>query len=375
MKSLHLLNCYLNLSEVFIWYYLKGLRNFEPLILAAEWNNPDAFPLKNGEMLSSRPVKSRFASFLARLRGRFAPFDYSPCNQELEKYSIDIVHAHYGYRAVVAMEFMEKLRLPFITTFYGYDLSQKKYLKRAMEGYKKLFLKGDAFLIEGPAMREKLCRMGCPWNEIHIQRIAICPQRYAYKHRSWDGNRPVKFLFIGRLTEKKGLLTALQALQKIKGSFEWDFTIIGDGPQRKKVEAFIRENSLQEQVEMVGSVSSDALPDYLSSHDVMIQPSRAASDGDSEGGAPTVLLEAQASGMPIVSTMHDDIPNIVKEGENALLSEERDEEDLYRNIVKMVENHKEWPRMADIGFAHIKEKHDVSKEVLELEKKYFSLLS
>jgi colanic acid/amylovoran biosynthesis glycosyltransferase len=369
------MNRYLGISEVFIWYYLKNLQKFRPLVLAAERDNLDQFPLDNGELFTCRPHKSLFFSMVARIMGRYASVDYSPCYGELEQHSIDLIHAHYGYRALVSMNLAARMNCPFITSFYGFDLSHKKYLQRALDGYQALFKRGAAFFVEGPCMREKIYRLGCPWDKIHIQRIAIESRNYTFNHRSWDEERPVKFLFVGRFVEKKGLLDALMALHKIKGAFKWAFTVVGDGPQRKEVERLICDYTLEHCVTLTGYASPHSLPDYFANHDILLQPSRIASDGDSEGGAPTVLLEAQASGMPIVSTLHDDIPNVVREGRNALLSEEGNIEGVYNNLMKMVENHKTWPRMADMGLAHVLENHDISKEVEVLEKKYFSLLS
>jgi colanic acid/amylovoran biosynthesis glycosyltransferase len=375
LNCLHLLNTYLGISETFIWNYLNSYRRFKPLIIAAKTDNLEHFPLTAGRLLPCSPVKRRLADLMAHLKRSYAQVNYRACYPELEKQPIDIAHAHYGYRAMVSLHLIEKLNCPLVTSFYGYDLSRRGYLKRAIKGYKELFKKGDAFLVEGPCMREKLARLGCPWDKIHIQRISIHPKKYAYHTRIWDGNRPVKFLFIGRLVEKKGLLVALRAFTEMRAMFDWQFTIIGDGPLRGLAERYIREQRLENRVRLTGFVTHEVMLDHLSSHDILIQPSHKGSDGDSEGGAPTVLLEAQASGMPILSTLHDDIPNVVGEGINAYLSEETDVNGLTGYILRMVENHAQWPKMAEAGLKNVLNNHDVEKEVNALEKKYFSLLS
>jgi colanic acid/amylovoran biosynthesis glycosyltransferase len=102
----------------------------------------------------------------------------------------------------------------------------------------------------------------------------------------------------------------------------------------------------------------------LASARVLIHPSATAADGDSEGGAPTILLEAQAIGTPIVSTRHADIPYIAPEGPGVYLSDEHDIDGLARDLVAAVESGKR-----SIG-AHLKSRHDVSSAIASLESHY-----
>ncbi|MBF0431249.1 MAG: glycosyltransferase [Fibrobacteria bacterium] len=377
LTALHLLNRYLGLSETFVWNMLTGMKKFRPLVLAAEYENVDTFPLPEGKILSCSPTKRRLADLTSRFRNSYAEVDYQNCMQSLHAQKFELIHAHYGYRALVSLGLAQSLKKPLITNFYGYDLSHKKYLKRAMHGYKKLFAQGAGFFVEGPVMRDKLVKLGCSWDKIFIQRIAIYPGQYTYNPRFWDGKRPIRFLFVGRFVDKKGLLTALSALEGLeKGNngIDWDLTIIGDGPQRKKVEQMISSLHMKQRVHLCGYVNPLDLKSYYASHDILLQPSQTALDGDCEGGAPTVLLEAQASGMPIIASWHDDIPNVVLDGKNAFLSEERDIEGLRKNILKMVSCHGDWPAMSKIGHDFILANHDVSVEIPEMEKQYFSFL-
>jgi colanic acid/amylovoran biosynthesis glycosyltransferase len=100
-----------------------------------------------------------------------------------------------------------------------------------------------------------------------------------------------------------------------------------------------------------------------------------AQDGDSEGGAPTVILEAQAAGMPVIATNHADIPNIVVPGQSALLSNERDVEGLVKNIAHLLDHPEQWEIMGKEGRAFVEKFHDIKKEAEALEQKYRSLLT
>jgi colanic acid/amylovoran biosynthesis glycosyltransferase len=113
----------------------------------------------------------------------------------------------------------------------------------------------------------------------------------------------------------------------------------------------------------------------MSLADIFIHPSVTSESGDSEGGAPTVILEAQAMGLPVVSTTHADIPNIVQPQKSALLSRERDLPGLVSNILSILENQDQWAAMGEAGRAFVEQYHDIKKEVVSLEQKYSALLT
>lgn len=293
--------------------------------------------------------------------------------KELSQYSVEIIHAHYGYRSIVSRPLIKHLNKPLITNFYGYDVSNKKFLERAYSAYQKLFKEGAAFIVEGPYMKKKLIALGCPIDKIHLHPICIDPNRYLYRHRTWDGKRKIKFLFVGRFVEKKGLLFALKALKKIEMAFPWEFNIIGDGPQMEAAKTYAKDYLPTDSIHFLGLVNPKTLPQYYDENDILIQPSQIASNGDSEGGAPTVLLEAQASGMLILSTFHNDIPFVLSLQHQKYLSPEKDVHHLTKQIFHLVESYKTWSEIAISGLQQINQQHNISVQTKVLEKLYNDL--
>jgi len=106
---------------------------------------------------------------------------------------------------------------------------------------------------------------------------------------------------------------------------------------------------------------------------IYVQPSRTAPDGDSEGGAPTALLEAQASGLPVVATRHADIPYVVREHDTALLSGEGDAAGLAANIVTLARDPSRWGPMGRAGRAFVEQHHDIGRLAKDLEVFYATL--
>jgi glycosyltransferase involved in cell wall biosynthesis len=105
-------------------------------------------------------------------------------------------------------------------------------------------------------------------------------------------------------------------------------------------------------VELRGFVAHDELAHVWSQVHALVQPSRFGVDGDTEGGHPTVILEAQAHGVPVLASTHADIPMVVEHGRSGLLSPEGDAEALGRHIVQIDRDRASIARMGRAGHAH-----------------------
>jgi len=376
-QVLHLLNTYLNPTETFIWQYLRQAQKFLPVILADKLDHPEKFPLKHAEFLPLVAKRPAFRRVLAGLQGRYAQVQYVGIEAALKNRNLAVVHVHNGYRACVTRDLLLKLKCPFIINFYGYDVSNAKMLKRAKGDYEHLFKHAAGLVVEGPAMRRRLLNLGAPEAKIRLQPLAINPEEYSFRERKWVSGDGISLLFVGRLVEKKGLQYGLEALAKIRkliGIPEIRLTVVGDGPLMANLRKQCELLGLNEAVDFVGFQNLEQMRALMQSHDLLLAPSCTAADGDGEGGAPTVLIEAAACGMPILSTTHDDIPFITLSGESALRSGERDSEQLAENLVALIKNPAAWAQMGRKGRAHIMKQHDIRKQAVALEQYYEQLV-
>lgn len=369
-SSLHLLDSYLPRTETFIWQALRKLRRFPPLVLADRYENPDAFPLPQGEFLHASPFRPLWSRLAARASGGFAPVRYPGGADLLRGRDVAVCHAHKGFRALVTRDFARESGIPLLVNFYGSDVSQRPFLRRAARGYREVFARARFLLVEGPAMRQRLVALGAPDEKIRIQRIAIDPADYPFHERSWDGNRMVHILFVGRLVEKKGLEIGLRALADPRIDFPWRLTVIGDGLLRPRLAALAERLGIADRVDFDGWRTPEQMRAALVAHDLLLQPSCTAPDGDSEGGAPTVILEAQACGLPVISTTHDDIPYVTVPGESAWLSPEGDVAALAYALRRAAEEADRWGLAGRVGRNKITADHDIHREVPALEDLY-----
>ena len=121
-------------------------------------------------------------------------------------------------------------------------------------------------------------------------------------------------------------------------------------------------------------VPYDRLLDAMSRHHIFLSPSRTAADGDSEGGAPVSIIEAAASGMPVVSTTHCDIPQAVDDGRTGLLAPEGDQDALEARLWEMVDDPDRWPAMGAAAARLARERFDMRRCAAQLVDRYRGLL-
>jgi colanic acid/amylovoran biosynthesis glycosyltransferase len=221
-------------------------------------------------------------------------------------------------------------------------------------------------------MARQLVALGCPEHKVSVVKIGLDLQRlpFAPPIRS----RPLVIVQTARFVEKKGIDLSIQAFAAARhrlGSSElW---LIGDGDCRSDLEALAVRLRVASSVRFLGAMSHETVRETVQRAHICIQPSRTAQDGDTEGGAPTVLLEMQAIGMPIVSTRHADIPGVVAQPDK--LVEEGDVDGLSDALVRLGRaSDDEWSEHARRGRALVEAEHDAQRIADQLESVYLEAL-
>jgi colanic acid/amylovoran biosynthesis glycosyltransferase len=366
---------YLAQPETFIWQYLHMFKSVYPIVIAESLQNLDQFPLHRGKSYRTYGPRLTLPWLIDNWYRRVLKQPHGYVARIMRKEGIEVIHAHFGPTGCKYIDVSTLLGFPLITNFYGYDLSLRDLIEQKRLDYAYLFKRGTYFLVEGPHMRDKLISLGCPEKKIFIQRIALDLENYVFKARSSNGKRPLRLLFVGRLVEKKGLEYALKALARFKEEYSFQFRIIGNGILEEGLRSLASDLGFTKEIIWLGVQPHEKVIEELESCHILIQPSLTATNGDSEGGAPTILLEAQACGVPVISTNHADIPYITCPNESALLSAERDVEGLANNIRRLFHNSEAWSKMGEKGRKHVQEFHDVTKEVVTLENIYKNSIS
>ncbi|HHT9114695.1 MAG TPA: glycosyltransferase [Candidatus Wunengus sp. YC65] len=377
----HAINNYLGLSETFIYSYLTNIKRYKPIVLTTQITHLEQFPFRpiydcsKINRYSWWWFRDRFGYYLYLNKKEYFEhilyFKYV-----LKKEKARLVHAHFGPQGVAMIPIKRRLKLPLITTFYGFDLTQLPRENMWNKAYQRLFKEGDLFLVEGNNMKQSLMEIGCPGEKIVIQHIGVNTEKINFKERSFPSDWKIVILCCGRFVEKKGLIYALQALKLlISKNPQIEFRIIGDGVLRNSIGSFIKENNLSPYVYLLGYQPHRVFVEELKKAHIYIQPSVTAQNGDSEGGAPTTLLEAQAAGVPVLSTYHADIPEIVVNGKSGFLVPERDARALAERLEYLIDHPEEWSTMGREGRRHVEMNYNICKETENLENIYDSLIT
>lgn len=371
---------YLPISENWIYSQIKGLRELNPIVYCHDIENLDIFPV--GKIRSTYFKKSIYKLFSKA--GLYNFNAVIPIYLKMDKPAI--IQAHFGPSGYLILKYKKLFKIPLVTTFYGYDINALPKSDPAwLEKYKQLFQHGDHFLVEGTHMKKSLVKLGCPEEKITVQHLGIDLNTAAYKPRMLKNKEEIKILLLGRFTEKKGMPYAIEAIGKLKKKLpeiKLKVTIIGDssGSAREEIEKnkileAIEKYNLSDIVTLLGSQPHEVFIKELYKHHIFLSPSVMAENGDSEGGVPVSIIEATASGMPVVSTFHCDIPEVIINNVNGYLVEEKDTDALAEKLEQMIKNRAQWPEMGWKGRLHIEKNYDINKQVRSLEKIYFDVIN
>ena len=304
------------------------------------------------------PKKLLFA-ILKRILGGYRRY----LNEYLTNINFDLVHAHFANVACSYVELVRKHKLPLVVSFYGYDYEYLPFTKpEYKEKYINLFIKVDKFICEGTHGKFILQNMGCPEDKIEIIRLGVEIKNISFTKKVKVKNS-LNLLQVANLVEKKGHIYSIKAFHKtLSNCTNMHLTIVGSGSDkiRNEISGYIMENNLFDKVTMINEIDHSLLYDFIKDYDVFIHPSCYSASMDCEGGAPVVLLDAQALGLPIISTTHCDIPDEVVHDKTGLLSPEKDISALSKSIKRFYEmDELEYSKFSLMARKHVEEKFDI----------------
>jgi len=288
----------------------------------------------------------------------------------------DIIHAHFGEIGLYGAK-LKRWKIfsgKLITTFYGYDLSS--YLADKGERvYDPLFIQGDLFLPISDYFNDRLLILGCPQKKILIHRLGIDIKEFDFRPRIISDK--IKLLTVGRLVDKKGIGYSINAIKHIihnRKDINIEYNVIGDGPNKKRYLEIIEKENLKDKINLLGSKTHDEVKNFMYDSHIYIQPSITALNGDKEG-TPVSLMEAMSSGMPVISTFHSGIPELVENGVSGYLVEEKNHEMLMDKILYLINNKNLWPELIKNARAKIENDYNSSIQDRRLIEIYNNILN
>jgi len=288
--------------------------------------------------------------------------------------NFDIIHCHFGPNGIIGIHLKDMgITGRIITAFYGYDMSAF-VSDNGASIYKNLFLNGDLFLPICDYFKRKLINFGCNEKKIIIHHAGINFNKFKFSERKIQSKESIKILTIARLVEKKGHKFAIKAINKVlKKHNNIQYIVAGSGPLVDEIGCLVSELGIENYVKFLGSVNqNECLRLYQEAH-IFILPS-VTSDNEDQEGTPVVLMEAQAAGLPVTSTFHSGIPEVVVEGKSGFLVPEKDVNALEERLEYLIEHPEKWADMGRYGRKYVEEKYDISKLNQKLVEIYKNLI-
>lgn len=278
-------------------------------------------------------------------------------NKIIDEFKPDLIHCQFGIESLKLIDNIENKTIPLVIQFRGYDasrmLNKKSYVKQLQkvlnqENYYSIFV--------AKSLRENLKEHAINIENNIILHSGINLNKFI-REEDVEHN-DFTFLQVSSLNPKKGHEYTLKAFAKflsLQKSKEYKLILTGDGERKIQLVHLTKELKIENHVKFIGFVSPQEAKVLLQNADVFVHHSITPEDGDEEG-IPNALIEAMAMELPVLSTYHAGIPELVSDGVNGYLVKEKDV-DAYAS------------RMSDIiGWKKLKVNREVVAEEFEIEK-------
>ena len=181
---------------------------------------------------------------------------------------------------------------------------------------------------------QALTTTGHPPDKIKVIPMGVDSERFSPASRvNIKPSDHPELLFVGRLSEKKGVTYLLQAMPKIISELpDVKLRLVGGGELSEKLQRQARELNIEDHIDFCGAVPNNQLPAYYAAAKIFIGPSIQASDGDTEGFGLT-FVEASLSGCLVIGTKVGGIGDIIKDGETGFLVPQKNSTAIAEKVI------------------------------------------
>ena len=290
------------------------------------------------------------------------------------------MHSHFATTGWTYRKLSRNLQIPHVVSFYGFDYESLLFRKPVWrKRYNELFEKADLFICEGTNGAEILRKIGCPPEKIRVARLGVDTSTIPFSRRSKKPGE-LNLLQIANFIEKKGHKYTIEAFKAaLKNCPNMTLTFVGSERQhnlKSILQQEVNNTDARDKVLFHEAIDFKRLYEFMTEYQVFIHPSCHTDEMDCEGGAPVVLLDAQATGMPVISTMHCDIPDEVRHGHTGLLSPEKDSALLAESIEKFYHmDQEQYDAFARNARDHVNQHYDASANFAAVRDIYGDILN
>ena len=349
-------------SETFIRDQIKGLAERADVIAIHSGRLPERD--EEGRLLTPFLfwVLHKVVKTITGKRNNF--FIHYGLKRLLIKNKVDVVLANYGLTGAHFVPVCSSLKIPLVVIFHGFDATKKQLLKKYKRPYQKMFSYAAAIIAVSNEMKNKLIEAGAPEEKITVIPYGI---NLAMFHPSSEKSSTPLFMAVGRFIAKKSPLTTIRAFHSVWRKHPGAKLVMIGGKNElyHSCMQLTHKLNLDNAVTFTGVLSPAAIAEWLRKAHVFLQHSVTAANGDMEG-TPVGILEACASGLPVVSTLHGGIKDAVIHGKTGFLVPEHDEEGMARFMEYLIDNPSVAREMGNSAREHIEHNYDRNVQIAKL---------
>ncbi len=318
---------FLKAEMLHIYRQVCALRGVDTFVMTKAVQNSERFPFRDIELIPQPRMnflRHGWLKFVKRKPPIIYRGEYQMLSSLLERRGADLMHIYFGHTGVHLLPFIEQWNKPCVVSFHGADVAVKADIPNYPAKLRRLFGAVPLILARSQSLANRLVDFGCPREKLRINRTGVPLDEFPPVERQAPPNGRWRIMQACRLISKKGVATSLRAFAIFKKEFpQAEFFVAGKGPLQPELEMLAAGLGVSKDVHFVGFLSqSKLLGLYLSSH-LFVHPSEMPPDENQEG-IPNSILEAMATGLPIVATRHGGIPEAIEHGRDGFLVAEED---------------------------------------------------
>ncbi len=364
---------FLKSEMLHIYRQLRALRGVDTFVVTKEVQNVERFPFKRIEIIPKRRTNLLVHGWLKFVERR-PPIvyrgEYQTLDSLLERHGADLMHIYFGHTGVHLLPFIEQWDKPCVVSFHGADVAQKPEIKDYPAKLRRLFNAVPLVFARSQSLVDRLVHLGCPPEKLRINRTGIPLNEFPFVDREPPQDGKWRVVQACRLIPKKGVATSLRAFAIFKKDNPGaEFFIAGKGPLQSELEMLAGGLGILRDVHFVGFLPQPKLLELYASSHLFLHPSEISPNQDQEG-VPNSVLEAMATGLPVVATRHGGIPEAVDHGRTGFLVAEEDHVGLANAMQLITSSPASLKQMGERAHAAVVERFGQDAQIDQLESFY-----
>ncbi len=348
-----------------VYRQITSLRAFRPVVFCQKREHAAEFPFDPLVVLP-KPRTHQLRRFVQKTLLRRPITIYRSEARRilaaLHAHEAQVLHIYFGHIGVHLLPLLEICDLPVVVSFHGADaqvgLDQPEFLKAT----RAMFARATLLLARSQSLADRLITLGADPAKVRLHRTGLPLADIVTTPRTAPLDGAWHCVQACRLIAKKGLTTSLRAFAEFSAKYpRATFTIAGEGPQLSELQTLTTTLRIADRVHFIGFLTQKKLRALFAAAHLFLHPSELGPDGDQEG-VPNSMLEAMASGLPVLATHHGGIPEAVTHGETGLLVPERDHPALARELISLASAPARYAAFSVSASAHARERFDLSAQ-------------